>query len=51
MGIMINKEAYRRLIEEDIVAMNQSDCSRLEKWHIEAVLKDSIDRIYGKDNE
>ena len=46
MSIQIDKEAYTRLIQEDIKALEKSNCSKLEKEHIIAVLKDSINRIY-----
>ena len=44
--MMINKEAYMSLIEEDIEALEKSNCTKLEKEHIIAVLKESINRIY-----
>lgn len=50
MGFMMNKEAYRRMIAEDIEALEKSNCSKLEREHITDVLKDSIDRIYGKED-
>lgn len=46
MSIQINKEAYEKLIREDIEALEKSNCSKLEKEHIEAVLKTSVNLLY-----
>lgn len=47
MSIQINRGAYEKLIREDIEALEKSNCSKLEKEHIEDVLKTSIDLLYG----
>lgn len=46
MSIQINKTAYEQLIKEDIQALKNSNCSKLEKEHIEAVLKNSVDKLF-----
>lgn len=47
MGIPINERAYRKLIDEDIAAIEKNMTDSLEREHIIDVLKWSIDQIYG----
>ena len=44
----VNKQTYKKLIEEDIKWLSENTKHNLEYSHIIEVLKDSIDRIYGK---
>lgn len=46
MGMMMNRESYERLIQEDIAWLNTMPRT-LERDHIIAVLEDSTNRIYG----
>ena len=48
MGMMVNCEAYQKLIDEDIVWLLKQPRS-LERDHIVSVLKNSVERIYGKE--
>ena len=48
MGVMINREAYQKLIDEDIEWLLKQPQS-LERDHIVSVLKNSVERIYGKE--
>ena len=45
---MINKEAYQKLIDDDIEWLLKQLRS-LERDHIVSVLKNSVERIYGKE--
>ena len=45
---MINREAYQKLIDEDVVWILKQPRS-LERDHIVSVLKNSVERIYGKE--
>lgn len=45
----VNKQAYEKLIAEDIVALNKAmEPASLERKHIEHVLRWSIDVLYGR---
>ena len=46
MSTQISKEVYEKFIREDIEALEKSNCSKLEKEHIKAVLKTSINLLY-----
>ena len=46
---MINKEAYQKLIDDDIEWLLKQPRS-LERDHIVSVLKNSVERLYGKEN-
>lgn len=46
MGMMMNRESYERLIQEDIAWLNTMPRT-LERDHIIDVLEDSTNRIYG----
>ena len=48
MGMMVNREAYQKLIDEDVVWILKQPRS-LERDHIVSVLKNSVERIYGKE--
>ena len=48
MGMKVNREAYQKLIDEDIVWLLKQPRS-LERDHIVSVLKNSVERIYGKE--
>lgn len=48
MGMMMNRESYERLIQEDIAWLNTMPHT-LERDHIIAVLENSVDRIYKKE--
>ena len=45
---MINREAYQKLIDEDIEWLLKQP-RRLERDHIVSVLKNSVERLYGKE--
>lgn len=52
MGIQINKEAYTKLINEDIEVLEKHIPFRsLEKSHIIDVLRWSIERLYSDNNK
>ena len=52
MGMQLNREKYKQLIEDDIFALVQyMPTHSLERNHIVSVLKWSIDQIYGGDGE
>lgn len=46
MSVQLTREAYEKLIREDIEALEKSNCSKLEKEHIEAILKTSTSLLY-----
>lgn len=47
MGTTLNRDGYKKLIDEDLWwLLNQ--LRTLERDHIELVLRDSIGRIYGE---
>jgi uncharacterized protein (UPF0216 family) len=49
MGIMLEKKAYEKLIEEDIEVMNKyMPEESLERKHIVEVLKWSVGQIYDQ---
>ena len=52
MGFMMNREAYQKLVDEDIEwldkIMTEHDPHSLEGKHIREIVKNSVDRIYGK---
>ena len=48
MEMMINREAYQKLIEGDIEWLLKQPRS-LERDHIVSVLKNSVEEIYGKE--
>ena len=48
MGMKVNREAYQKLIDEDIEWLLNQPRS-LERDHIVSVLKNSVERIYGKE--
>ena len=48
MGMIVNREAYQKLIDEDIEWLLKQPRS-LERGHIVSVLKNSVERIYGKE--
>ena len=48
MSIKIDKRAYMKLIKEDLDWLNKECPVGLEKDHIEAVLRKSIDLLYQK---
>ena len=48
MGMIVNREAYQKLIDEDIEWLLKRPRS-LERDHIVSVLKNSVERIYGKE--
>ena len=48
MGMKVNREAYQKLIDEDIEWLMKQPRS-LERDHIVSVLKNSVKRIYGKE--
>ena len=48
MEMMINREDYQKLIDEDIEWILKQPRS-LERDHIVSVLKNSVERIYGKE--
>ena len=48
MGMMVNREAYQKLIDEDIEWLLKQPRS-LERDHIVSVLKNGVERIYGKE--
>ena len=47
MGMMVNREVYQKLIDEDIEWILKQPRS-LERDHIVSVFKNSIECIYGK---
>ena len=49
MSIQLCKEAYQKLIDEDIEWLLKQPRD-VERDHIEAVLKKSVDLLYGKDD-
>ena len=49
MGCRINKEAYEKLIEEDLDRLKTDMPRSLERDHIEVVLEASIDLLYPKE--
>ena len=49
MSIKIDKRAYMKLIKGDLDWLNKECPVGLEKDHIEAVLRKSIDLLYPKD--
>ena len=48
MEMMSNREDYQKLIDEDIEWILKQPRS-LERDHIVSVLKNSVERIYGKE--
>ena len=48
MGMIVNREAYQKLIDEDIEWVLKQPRS-LERDHIVSVLKNSVERIYEKE--
>lgn len=46
MSMPITREAYQKLVDEDIAAL-PDDMPKLEREHIVLVLRDSVTRIYG----
>ena len=48
MGMIVNREAYQKLIDEDIEWLMKQP-RNLERDHIVSVLKNSVERIYGKE--
>ena len=52
MGFMMNREAYQKLVDEDIEwldkIMTEHDPHSLEGKHIREIVKSSVDMIYGK---
>ena len=48
MGMMVNREAYQKLIDEDIEWLLKQPRS-LERDHIVSVLKNNVEQIYGKE--
>ena len=48
MGMKVNREAYQKLIDEDVVWILKQPRS-LERDHIVSVLKNRVERIYGKE--
>lgn len=49
MGIQLNEQAYQKLIDEDIEALEKNmPVYSLEKRHIIKVLKWSVEQIYHK---
>ena len=48
MGMIVNREAYQKLIDEDIEWLMKQPRT-LERDHIVSVLKNSVDRLYGKE--
>ena len=51
MSVQLNKDAYSKLIQEDIEAINKHmSVHSLERKHIVAVLEWSIDQIYDNNN-
>ena len=48
MGMMVNREAYQKLIDEDIEWLLKQPRS-LERDYIVSVLKNSVERLYGKE--
>ena len=48
MGMKVNREAYQKLIDEDIEWLMKQPRS-LEHDHIVSVLKNSVERLYGKE--
>lgn len=49
MSMQLCKEAYQKLIDEDIEWLLKQPRD-VETDHIEAVLKKSVDLLYGKDD-
>ena len=49
MSMQLCKEAYQKLIDEDIEWLLKQPRD-VERDHIEAVLKKSVDLLYGKDD-
>ena len=47
MGMKVNREAYQKLIDEDIEWILKQPRT-LERDHIVSVLKNSVERLYGK---
>ena len=48
MGMKVNREAYQKLIDEDIEWLLKQPRS-LERDHIISVLKNSVERLYGEE--
>ena len=49
MSMPISKECYESIIEQDIKWLDEvHPGSSLEKGHIKAVLRESIEQIYGR---
>jgi hypothetical protein len=48
MGLQLNKEAYTKLIKEDIAYLDIYAKDALERDHIKQVLLDSITLIYDR---
>ncbi len=51
MSLKMNREAYEKMIDEDIEALNMRMPDSLEKDHIVCVLKDSINTYYEPQKE
>ena len=49
MGMIVNREAYQKLIDEDIEWLLKQPRT-LERDHIVSVLKNSVERLYEKEN-
>lgn len=47
MSMKLNRDAYEQLIEEDIEAMRLANVSKLEREHIEHVLRHSVVVYYS----
>ena len=48
MGLKVNREAYQKLIDEDIEWLLKQPRS-LERGHIVNVLKNCVEWVYGKE--
>lgn len=52
MGFQMNREAYQKLVDEDIEwldkMMKEHDPNSLEGNHIREIVRCSVERIYGK---
>jgi len=53
MGMTMNRSAYQKLVDEDIEwldkMMKEHAPNSLEGNHIREIVRNSVDRIYGKE--
>jgi len=47
----LTKEAYIKLVEEDLIAINKTMPHSLERDHIKVIITSSIDMLYPSNQE